>query len=133
MEKNMNFEKFYSDRVKPMQGSAIREMFKRMQDPEIISLAGGNPASELFPGKELSDIAGEILANNPVGALQYGTTDGIPAMKECAIERAKKVNAFNDGDQVLITTGANQGIDLFAKSVLNKGDKVIVENPSVSL
>lgn len=125
-----DFNKFYSDRVKPMKGSAIREMFKRMQDPEIISLAGGNPASELFPGNELAQIAHEILLKNPTGALQYGTTDGLPAMKECAIERAKKVNAYTDGDACIIMTGANQGIDLTAKSLINKGDKIIVESPS---
>ena len=126
----MNYEKFYADRVKPMKGSAIREMFKRMADPAIISLAGGNPASELFPGKELAEIARNILIENPVGALQYGTTDGLPAMRECAASRAKKVNAIKDSDQVLIMTGANQGIDLTAKALINKGDKIIVESPS---
>ena len=126
----MNYEEFYADRVKPMKGSAIREMFKRMADPEIISLAGGNPASELFPSDELSKIAGKILMTNPVAALQYGTTDGHPKMKDCVIERAKKAGAYNTGDEVIITTGANQGIDLTAKAILNKGDKVIVESPS---
>jgi len=113
-----------------MKASAIREMFKRMANPEIISLAGGNPASELFPSDELSKIAGKILMTNPTAALQYGTTDGVPAMKECAISRAKKVNSFNEGDVVIVTTGAQQGIDLAAKCLLNKGDKVVVENPS---
>lgn len=126
----INYDKFYSDRVKPMKGSAIREMFKRMADPSIISLAGGNPASELFPGEELSKIAGEILAKNPTKALQYGTTDGLPEMRECARKRAEKVNAVNDNDQILIMTGANQGIDLSAKALINKGDKIIVESPS---
>lgn len=126
----MTYDKFYSDRVKPMKGSAIREMFKRMQDPEIISLAGGNPAAELFAGEELSEIAADILKNNPTKALQYGTTDGVPEMKECALERGRKVNAVKDGDGVIITTGANQGIDLLAKAVINKGDKIIVESPS---
>lgn len=126
----MDYEKFYADRVKPMKGSAIREMFKRMADPEIISLAGGNPASELFPGDELSKIAGKILMTNPTGALQYGTTDGVPQMKECALSRAKKVNAVSDNDAVIIMTGANQGIDLTAKALINKGDKIIVESPS---
>ena len=126
----IDYSEFYSDRVKPMKGSAIREMFKRMADPEIISLAGGNPASELFPADELSKIAGIILMTNPVAALQYGTTDGHPKMKECAIKRAEKAGAYSAGDEVIITTGANQGIDLTAKAILNKGDKVIVENPS---
>lgn len=126
----VNYSEFFADRVKPMKGSAIREMFKRMADPEIISLAGGNPAAELFPSDELSKIAGKILMTSPVPALQYGTTDGHPKMKECAIARAEKVGAYSDGDAVLITTGANQGIDLTAKSILNKGDKIIVESPS---
>ncbi len=126
----INYEKFYSDRVKPMKGSAIREMFKRMQDPQIISLAGGNPASELFPGEELAEIAHKILLENPTKALQYGTTDGLPEMRECAAKRARKVNAINENDQVLIMTGAHQGIDLTAKALINKGDKIIVESPS---
>lgn len=126
----MDYEKFYADRVKPMKGSAIREMFKRMADPEIISLAGGNPASELFPSEELSKIAGKILMTSPTRALQYGTTDGVPQMKECALERAKKVNAVKPGDEAIIMTGANQGIDLTAKALINKGDKIIVESPS---
>ena len=126
----MNYEKFYADRVRPMKGSAIREMFKRMADPAIISLAGGNPAAELFPGEELSKIAGKILMTNPTGALQYGTTDGVPAMKECAKSRAAKVNSVKEDDQIIIMTGANQGIDLTAKALINKGDKIIVESPS---
>ncbi len=126
----MEYKNYMADRVKSMQGSAIREMFKRMADPEIISLAGGNPASELFPGDELSKIAGKILMTNPALALQYGTTDGYPKMRECARARAQKVNSVNDNDAILIMTGANQGIDLTAKALLNKGDKVIVENPS---
>lgn len=124
------YSKYFADRVVPMKGSAIREMFKRMADPEIISLAGGNPASELFPADELSKIAGKILMTQPTLALQYGTTDGYPAMKDCARARAEKVGAVSEGDEILIMTGANQGIDLFAKSILNKGDKVIVESPS---
>ena len=126
----MEYSEFFADRVKPMRGSAIREMFKRMADPEVISLAGGNPAAELFPGDELSKIAGKILMTSPTLALQYGTTDGYPKMKDCARKRAEKVNSVKDGDEILIMTGANQGIDLTAKAILNKGDKVIVEDPS---
>lgn len=126
----VEYSKFYSDRVKPMKGSAIREMFKRMADPQIISLAGGNPASELFPGKELAEIAHKILIDNPTGALQYGTTDGLVAMRECAKQRAEKVNSVTENDSILIMTGANQGIDLTAKALINKGDKIIVESPS---
>lgn len=126
----MDYTSFMSDRVKTMKGSAIREMFKRMADPEIISLAGGNPAAELFPGDELSKIAGKVLMTSPTLALQYGTTDGYPGMKECAKARAEKVNSVNENDAILIMTGANQGIDLTAKAIINKGDKIVVESPS---
>lgn len=126
----MEYGRFYADRAKNMKGSAIREMFKQMADPQIISLAGGNPASELFPGEELSEIAGRLLKENPTLCLQYGTTDGYPEMKDCARARAEKVNSFSDGDAVIITTGANQGIDLTAKTFLNKGDKIVTESPS---
>lgn len=126
----MEYTKYMADRVKTMKGSAIREMFKRMANPEIISLAGGNPASELFPSDELSKIAGKILMTSPTLALQYGTTDGHPKMIECARARAEKVNSVGENDAILIMTGANQGIDLTAKAVLNKGDKIIVESPS---
>lgn len=124
------YTNYMADRVKTMKGSAIREMFKRMADPEIISLAGGNPAAELFPSDELSKIAGKILMTSPTLALQYGTTDGYPKMRDCARARAAKVNSVSENDTVLIMTGANQGIDLTAKAVLNKGDKIIVESPS---
>ncbi|MCC8170133.1 MAG: PLP-dependent aminotransferase family protein [Oscillospiraceae bacterium] len=126
----MEYTNYLADRVKTMKGSAIREMFKRMADPEIISLAGGNPAAELFPGDELSKIAGKILMTSPTLALQYGTTDGYPKMKDCARQRAAKVNSVKEGDEILIMTGANPGIDLTAKALLNKGDAVVVESPS---
>lgn len=122
--------KYLADRVKPMQGSAIRAMFKLMADPEVISLAGGSPAPELFPGDELSKIAGKILMTNPTGALQYGTTDGYGPFKEMALARAKKVNAVSEGDKLIVTTGAQQAIDLTVKTLVNAGEDVVVEAPS---
>ncbi len=126
----MQTQKYLAERVKPLKASAIREMFKMMADPEIISLAGGNPASELFPAEELSKIAGKILMTNPTLALQYGTTDGWGPMKEAALSRAKKVNSVKDNDKIIITTGAQQAIDLALKVLINEGDKVVVEAPS---
>lgn len=126
----MDTNNYLSERVKPLKASAIREMFKLMADPGIISLAGGSPAPELFPGDELSKIAGKILMTNPTGALQYGTTDGYAPFKETVEKRVKKINSFRDGDKIIITTGAQQGIDLAIKVLVNEGDKVVVENPS---
>lgn len=126
----MKTQNYLAERVKPLKASAIREMFKMMADPEIISLAGGNPASELFPGEELSKIAGKILMTQPALALQYGTTDGYGPMKEAAASRAKKADSMKDTDKIIITTGAQQGIDLAIRVLINEGDKVVVEAPS---
>ena len=72
----------FSDRVSSLKGSAIREIFKYAADPQVISLAGGNPAPELFPHKELSEIAREMLAEQPVLSLQYGVTEGYGVLRE---------------------------------------------------
>ena len=124
------YEKYFAERTKPIKASAIREMFKLMADPEIISLAGGSPAPELFPGEELAKLAEEILRKNPTAALQYGTTDGYAPFKEMAKKRAEKVNSFGKNDKIIITTGAQQAIDLAAKVLINEGDKVVVEAPT---
>lgn len=124
------YEKYFAERTKPIKASAIREMFKLMADPEVISLAGGSPAPELFPGEELARLAEEILRKNPTAALQYGTTDGYAPFKEMAKKRAEKVNSFGKNDKIIITTGAQQAIDLAAKVLVNEGDKVVVEAPT---
>ena len=92
----MNYENYLSDRVKCLKASAIREMFKLMADPEIISLAGGSPDPSLFPSEELAEIAKDILLNNPVQALQYGTTDGYKPFKEAALSMAECGKAAGD-------------------------------------
>lgn len=126
----MEYEKYLSDKVKKLKASAIREMFKLMSDPEIISLAGGSPDPSLFPSEALAEIAADILKNQPVTALQYGTTDGYGPFKEAALKRAKKINSVADGDKIIITTGEQQGIDLAIKTLVNEGECVAVEQPS---
>lgn len=127
MEENT---KYLSERIKPLKASAIREMFKLMADPAVISLAGGSPAPELFPGEELSKIAGKILMTNPAGALAYGTTDGYGPFKEMVEKRVRKVNSMGPADKIIITTGAQQGIDLAVKVLVNEGEDVVVEAPT---
>lgn len=124
------YEKYFAERTKAVKASAIREMFKLMADPEVISLAGGSPSPELFPSEELAELAKEILTEHPTAALQYGTTDGYAPFKEIAKARAEKVNSFGEKDKIIITTGAQQGIDLAAKVLINEGDKIAVEAPT---
>lgn len=121
----------FSDRMSGMRGSAIREIFKFAADPEVISLAGGNPAPELFPNEELADIAAELLRNQPVLSLQYGVTEGYTPLREAVKARLKRVEHIdNADDEVIIVSGGQQGIELSAKVLVNEGDTVIVEEPS---
>ena len=121
----------FSDRMSTMRGSAIREIFKFAADPEVISLAGGNPAPELFPNEELADIAAELLKNQPVLSLQYGVTEGYTPLREAVKARIKRVEHIdNAGDEVIIVSGGQQGIELSTKALVNEGDTVIVEEPS---
>ena len=120
-----------SNRMKDMQGSAIREIFKYAADPTIISLAGGNPAPELFPNEELSKIAERVLREQPVLALQYGITEGYPVLREAVKARlAEKEKIGREFDDLIIVSGGQQGIDLTTKVLVNEGDAVVIEEPS---
>ena len=125
----MNFT--VSDRMSSLKGSAIREMFKKMADPEMISLAGGNPAAELFPNEEMAKMAEEILQTNPVGALQYGISEGNPALRQEIVNMLKvRENISCDLSEITIISGGQQAIEIASKILLNEGDAVIVEEPS---
>ena len=120
-----------SNRMGALRGSAIREIFKYAADPAVISLAGGNPNPELFPGEALSDIAAEMLRDHPVTALQYGITEGYTPLREAIRERLARIERIGtDNDDVLVTSGGQQGIELATKCLVNEGDVVIVEQPS---
>ncbi len=121
----------FSHRMSQLKGSAIREIFKLAGDPAVISLAGGNPAPELFPNRELAAIAAELLEKEPVLSLQYGVTEGYAPLKEAVLARLKeKEGIAGEEDDLLITSGGQQGIELIAKCLLNEGDTVLVEEPS---
>ena len=121
----------FSNRMSTMRGSAIREIFKYAADPSVISLAGGNPNPELFPHQALSDIAAEVLREQPVTALQYGITEGYTPLREAVRARLKeKENIGTEDDDLIVVSGGQQGIELATKCLINEGDTVIVEEPS---
>lgn len=126
----MDFEKYYTNRAKPLQASGIREMFKLMADPAVISLAGGSPDPDLFPTEELSEIAADILKNDGKKALAYGTTDGYAPLKEELKKRAEKIDSFSPEDKLIITTGGQQGLDLTARVIVEDNEDIVVEAPS---
>lgn len=125
-----NYEEMFSERAKPLQGSAIRETFKVLATPGMISFAGGAPAPETFAIKELTEIANDILANDGVKALQYGITEGYAPLKEQVRERLNRIGSTKEDDELLITTGGQQGISLATQALVNEGDIVATENPS---
>ena len=129
LRKAMRTMKF-ADRVSTLQGSAIREMFKLLGDPQMISFAGGAPSPELFPSDALAEISEETIKNNPAVALQYGITEGYAPLAEQVRERMKKFGNLKPGSDVLITSGGQQALDLCFKSLLNEGDVAVVEQPS---
>jgi 2-aminoadipate transaminase len=114
-----------------LQPSAIREILKTASAPDIISFAGGLPAPELFPVAALRRVADEVLADDGAAALQYGPTEGYGPLREwvCA-HLAETVGLRATPDQVLLTSGSQQGLDLLGKVLLDPGDTVLVENPS---
>ncbi|MCL2555478.1 MAG: PLP-dependent aminotransferase family protein [Firmicutes bacterium] len=122
----------FSDKVKNITGSATREIFKLLVRPEIISFAGGLPATECLPKEDIAAITAEILSSNEaIGALQYGSTEGFKIYLEQVINfvlgTGVKVDSF---DNILTLSGGQQGIDLMSKAFLNKGDTVLVEDPT---
>lgn len=119
-----------SDSAKGMKRSAIRELLKLTQKPEIISFAGGLPAKETFPIDELVAITKDVLENDGASALQYGSTEGTPELLKVLVDRYNNQGLDITKDNLCILTSSQQGLDLVAKIFCNPGDKVIVGLPS---
>ena len=115
-----------------LQPSAIREILKNTSSPDVIPFAAGNPAPEAFPLKEIENITRIIMGDNPVAALQYSVSEGYPALRDAAFSFAEKrePGIRKPGDTILIVSGAQQGIELAAKCLINEGDTVLSEDPS---
>lgn len=121
----------FSDRVNSLKPSAIREIFKYAADPEVVSLSAGNPAPDAFPAKEIAEISADLLSRRPVDTLQYGLTEGYAPLRDYLKKYMKdKYGIGSENDRLIITSGAQQVMDLAAKSLCNEGDVVICEAPS---
>ena len=121
----------FSDRVNTLKPSAIREIFKYAADPEVVSLSAGNPAPDAFPKAAIEEISAKLLKENPVLPLQYGLTEGYLPLRETLKKyMAEKYNVNTEGNDLIITSGAQQVMDLVTKSLVNEGDVVITEAPS---
>lgn len=117
-------------RMSRMTASAVRELLKVAERPDVLSFAGGLPAPELFPAAEIAAAVDDVLRREGKAALQYSVTEGFGPLREWVAARLTRQGARVTADQVLITCGAQQGIDLVGKILLDAGDRVAVEAPS---
>jgi len=121
----------FAKRMQGLRASEIRELLKHTQHPEVISFAGGLPAVELFPARELAVLAAEVLVREGCRVLQYAPTDGDPGLRLAIAARMKATRGIEAGaGEILVTCGSQQGVDLTGKLFLEEGDVVLCESPT---
>ncbi len=121
----------FASRMDRLQGSEIRELLKLTQQPDIISFAGGLPAPELFPVDDMAKAAAEVMKENGRSAMQYSTTEGYPPLRKHIADRMEaKNNIKTSPDNILVTSGSQQGLDYSGRVFLDKDDIVLMESPS---
>ncbi len=120
----------YAERVGGLKSSAIREILKITSKPEVISFAGGLPAPELFPLKELEAAARKVFSKHGHLALQYSITEGFLPLREKIVKTLAAATERPGTGNVLITQGSQQGLDLLSKLYIDRGTVIFTENPS---
>jgi len=121
----------FSEKVSHLQASAIREILKFTSDPEVISFAAGNPAPEAFPIETVKQISAKLFEEDPISVLQYGITEGYLPLRNLMKERMQAQGNFKpETEDLIITSGAQQVMELACKSLCNAGDTLICEAPS---
>ncbi|MCC6892755.1 MAG: PLP-dependent aminotransferase family protein [Anaerolineae bacterium] len=126
----MNWDTVFAERTSEMKRSSVREILKLTAKPEVISFAGGLPAPELFPVERIKQATDTVLSERGREVLQYSTSEGMPELRQLIAKRLSKGKMKISADNILITSGSQQGIDMIARVLLNERDRVIVENPT---
>ncbi len=127
---SINWSYRFASRTDGMKSSIIRELLKLTQDPELISFAGGLPAPELFPVEEFIEASRKVLKEHGSKALQYSPTEGYVPLRELIAERMRREGVPVSADQILITSGSQQALDLTGEVFLDPGDTMLLERPS---
>jgi 2-aminoadipate transaminase len=120
----------FSQRAQKLTSSAIREILKVTERPEVISFAGGLPSAATFPVEHIRKACDSILTNAPAPALQYGPTEGYMPLREWVVQRHSRDGTRISVDQVMITTGSQQALDLLGKVLIDVDSRVLVETPT---
>jgi 2-aminoadipate transaminase len=129
-ETTVQWQRLLAQRTEGMKSSAIRELLKITQQPDVISFAGGLPAPELFPIREIEEACRYLLREEPKAALQYSTTEGHPPLREYVARTMSNYGIERDPDDILITTGSQQALDLIGKTFIDPGSKVLTGRPT---
>lgn len=120
----------YAQRTQRMKASAIRELLKFAEQPDMISFGGGFPAAEVFPVEEFKRACNYVLEHKGAETLQYGGTDGYVPLREMIARHTSALGIKVDIDNILITSGSQQALDLLGKIFINRGDRILVESPT---
>src|SRR5258707_4643505 len=126
----IDWDQRYAQRVQRIKGSAIRELLKLTEMPGAISLAGGLPAAEIFPLEQIQAATQRILAQRGQQALQYGATEGYTPLRDLLAQRMTAEGVKVTRENILITSGSQQGLDLLGKLLVNPGEPWLVESPT---
>jgi 2-aminoadipate transaminase len=124
------WENRYAQRTQQMKSSAIRELLKFAEMPDVISFAGGMPAPEVFPIKEFREACDKVLSENGAACLQYGSTDGYMPLREMIARHSARYGITVTVDNILPTSGSQQALDLLGRIFINPGDRILVESPT---
>ena len=120
----------YAQRTQRMASSAVRELLKLTESPDIISFAGGLPAPDVFPVDEFAAACDKVLHEQGALALQYGTTEGYRPLREMIARHTQRYGINITPENVMITSGSQQALDLIGRIFINRGDRVLVEEPT---
>ena len=120
----------FAKRTQRMGSSAIRELLKLTELPDIISFAGGLPAPEVFPLEQFNLACDKVLEAHGAASLQYSATEGYRPLKELILRHTRRYGIEVTIENIMITTGSQQALDLLGKIFINPGDRVLVESPT---
>lgn len=130
MKQSQLINEKFSERIKQVPRSFIRDILKVAASPDIISFAGGLPNKKFFPVKELAESTARVYKNNASTALQYSLTMGLPELRKLICSFYEEQGLKLDIDNIIITTGSQQALDLIGKTFINENDAVLLEEPS---
>ena len=124
------WEHRFAQRTQLMASSAIRELLKLSEQPDVISFAGGLPAAEVFPIEEFRQACDKVIRDHGAQALQYGTTEGFLSLREMIARHTSRYGIEINVDNILITSGSQQALEMIGKIFINPGDRILVESPT---